>query len=326
MISASPTATADARHALLLVNMGGPDDLSQVRDYLRAIFRDPAILPIPAAIRTPLAAFISSRRTEKVQHRYRLIGGHSPLHQWTERLRDEVVRAFREQNRALHVAYAFRYTAPLIPEALAALKNKGIEHVTVLPLFPHHTEAMTGSVLNEVQRAAAPLQLAWSAVEAWGLHPQILELWKKYLLRSVDLAGERARVLFVAHGIPLRSVRHGEDYPDRVRETARALAAALPDGTAWSVAFQSKVGPIEWTGPYLEAEITRLGRSPLPLVLMPLSFVADCLETLYDLDRVAMEQARSLGIENIVRVRVFNDDPCFARIVSTLAVEVSHAV
>jgi ferrochelatase len=322
----SPVMKDPVKDALLLINMGGPDDLSQVQPYLRAIFRDPAILPMPGLFRAPLAAWISSRRTEKVQDRYRLIGGRSPLHHWTDRLRAEVEKALRESGSDMQVDYAFRYTAPFIPEAIASLKRAGIENVLALPLFPHYTKAMTGSVLREVERAAFETQLHWHSIDAWGLHETVLDLWKKYLLRSVDLAGENARVLFVAHGIPLRSVRQGEDYPDRVMDSARSLGQALPEGTQWSLAFQSRVGPVEWTGPYLEPEIQRLAQSSDPLVIMPLSFVADCLETLYDLDRVAMDQARAAGIETVVRVRVFNDDPCFAKILAGLAAEVQHAV
>jgi ferrochelatase len=127
------------------------------------------------------------------------------------------------------------------------------------------------------------------------------------------LAGKNARVLFVAHGIPERSVRRGETYPEDVKRTAEAIIERGPDEIEWSLAFQSKIGPVEWTRPYLEDELARFALSPEPLVVMPLSFAADCLETLYDLDIVAMEKAREKGIRTVVRVPAFNDDPSFAR-------------
>lgn len=304
--------------------MGGPNSLDQVRGYLRAIFRDPAILPVPSFLRGPLASLISSRRAGVVEDHYRLIGGHSPLLHWTERLRAEIASVLPGNGSKPNVAYAFRYTAPLIPAALGALKRDGVERVTVLPLFPHFTPAMSGSILHEAQHAAEKLYMDWRAVDAWGLHPDVLALWARYLARSLDIAGEHARVLFVAHGVPLRNVRQGDDYPARVMDTAEQLAATLPDGTEWSLAYQSKVGPVEWTGPYIENEIERFATSPEPLVLMPLSFAADCLETLYDLDYIAMERARKAGVESVVRVRVFNDDPQFARILAKLATEEYH--
>jgi ferrochelatase len=312
------------KDALLIVNMGGPTSLEQVREYLRAIFRDPAILPVPKPLRAVLAALISSRRSGPVADRYRLIGGRSPLLHWTERLRTLLEAALRANGDQTKVAFAFRYTSPLIPEAFAALKREGIEHVTVLPLFPHYTPAMSGSILLEARRAAESLSLSWSALDAWGMQFEVLDLWSRYLNRSVDLAGEGARVLFVAHGVPLRNVRRGDTYPDQVLETAERLASMLPGRTEWSLAYQSKVGPVEWTGPYLENELERLAAHPEPLVIMPLSFAADCLETLYDLDYVAMETARKAGVESVVRVRVFNDDPEFARALATLVTEESH--
>jgi len=312
------------KEALLLVNMGGPNSLDQVRGYLRAIFRDPAILPLPSPLRGLLASLISSRRSPVVEDRYRLIGGHSPLLHWTERLRGGIASALRDAGQESVVAYAFRYAAPLIPDVFSSLKAQGVGRVTVLPLFPHFTPAMSGSILVEARRAAQQLELQWRALDAWGSHPDVLGLWSRYLNRSLDLAGDGARVLFVAHGVPLRNVRNGDDYPERVTDTAIALAQTLPRGTSWSLAYQSNVGPVEWTGPYLEHEIERLAASPEPLVIMPLSFAADCLETLYDLDHVAMERARTAGIESVVRVRVFNDDPEFARILASMVMEESH--
>ena len=300
--------------------------MGEVHGYLRAIFRDPAILPLPSLLRSPLASWIASRRTGIVEDHYRLIGGYSPLLHWTERLRSGIAEVIPGNGTRPNVAYAFRYTAPLISDAFAALKRDGVERVTVLPLFPHYTPAMSGSILNEAKCVADKLSMKWRAIDAWGLNEDILELWARYLARSLDIAGEGARVLFVAHGVPLRSVRNGDDYADRVTETATKLGATLPQDTEWSLAYQSKVGPVEWTGPYLAKEIERLAASPEPLVLMPLSFAADCLETLYDLDHVAMESARKAGVENVVRVRVFNDDPSFARIMASLATEVLHAV
>lgn len=297
--------------AILLINMGGPDDASQIRPYLRAIFRDPAILPLPHLLRAPLAGWISARRADKVAARYAQIGGGSPLRRWTGAQTRNLADVMNYSS--LRFYPAFRYTAPLIPDVLRAAREDGCRDAVIVPLFPHATGAMTGSILRETERAAAAMNLPWRAVPAWGNHPVVLNLWSQYLARSLHVAGESARVLFVAHGIPQRDVQRGDDYPEQVAATARALGERLPAGTPWTLAYQSKVGPVKWTGPYLEQELARLAKSPQPLIIMPLSFVSDCLETLYDLDIVALETARKSGIETVVRVRVFNDDPDFAR-------------
>jgi protoporphyrin/coproporphyrin ferrochelatase len=311
--------------ALLLVNMGGPSSAGEVRNYLRTIFRDPAILPLPDAVRFPLASLISSRRAAGAIERYQQIGGGSPLLHWTQTQRDAVKHAMRADGLDATVEFAFRYTEPTIETALADLHRRGISRVTLLPLFPHYTQAMTGSVVQAAARAAKSCGIELRAVNAWGQHPAILELWRDYLLAAVAEAGDGARVLFVAHGIPERNVRLGENYPCKVMESALKLASSLPTETSWSVAFQSKVGPVKWTQPYLETELSRFCRSPEPLVIMPLSFVADCLETLYDLDIVAAETAHRAGVKNVVRVRAFNDDPDFARALMRVVCEESYA-
>jgi ferrochelatase len=301
------------KESLLLINMGGPSRLEQVRPYLREIFRDPAILPLPALLRWPLAELISRRRSDKVAERYRKIGGASPLLGWTVKLRDNMVVALREAELSFPVDFAFRYCMPSIKEGLSSLKSQGSDVVHVLPLFPHYTKAMTGSVLKEAKQAADNLGIQIKSADAWGLHSAIIELWRDYLNRALATAGEKARVLFVAHGIPERNVRSGESYPEDVKRTAAAIVKREAANFEWSLAFQSKIGPVKWTGPYLEDELARLAMSPEPLVVMPLSFAAECLETLYDLDIVAAQEAREKGIRTFVRVPAFNDDLSFAK-------------
>jgi ferrochelatase len=312
------------KEALLLVNMGGPANLDDVQPYLRAIFRDPAILPLPRIVREPLAWFISLRRAGKVAQRYKAIGGKSPLLHWTRRLAEETSSAAKKMGRKMPIVWAFRYCTPTIEMTLVNLKEDGVGRVVLVPLFPHYTKAMTGSILTEADRIAEPLGMTIREVRSWWEQADILSLWEDYLKESLIQAGSPAAVLFVAHGIPQSAVERGEDYPDQVRNHARRLASILPEGMPWSVAFQSRVGWVKWTEPYLNVEIDRLGNSGRTLVIMPLSFAADCLETLYDLDIEAAERARQAGFNQIVRVRVFNDDPRFAQALLNIALETAH--
>lgn len=303
--------------------MGGPARRQDVEPYLRAIFRDPAILSLPAIVRKPLANLIAMRRAAAVADRYDRIGGYTPLFHWSGRLRADVKRALHDE---YEVVYAFRYISPTIEETLTTLHHKGVEAVTLLPLFPHYTHTMAGSVIKEARRVAVQLGMQLDCGGDWGLDPDVLDIWSRYLADALAEAGAGARVLFVAHGIPQAYVKRGDDYPARVAASAAALAKRLPAGTEWSHAYQSKVGPVTWTGPYLEDEIRRFAQTDAPLVVMPLSFVADCLETLYDLDLLAKRQTAALGIHRFVRVRAFNDDPAFVQIVARLAREVSAHV
>lgn len=301
------------KEAILLVNMGGPSRRNDVEPYLREIFSDPAIIDLPAFIRKPLASLIAMKRKEEVADRYEALGGYSPLFHWSEALRQNILRELNTRGIDMDVAWAFRYMSPSIHDTMSVLSSKGVEKVHVLPLFPHYTHTMTGSVMKEVKRSAQQTKLLYEYIEDWGQETQILELWGTYLSNAVLEAGNGARVMFVAHGIPQIYVNRGDDYPERVRMSAQKLCSHLPASTEWTVAFQSKVGPLEWTKPYMEDVLEEWSKSSAPIVMMPLSFVADCLETLYDLDDVAKHLAGKHGAKKYVRARVFNDDPEFAK-------------
>ncbi len=311
--------------AILLINMGGPARRNDVQPYLREIFSDPAIIDLPAIIRKPLASLIAMKRKEKVANRYEALGGYSPLFHWTEALRQNILHDLAVRGESMEVAWAFRYLSPSIHDAMKALAGKGVQKVNILPLFPHYTNTMTGSVMKVVERAAKALNIEFEHIEDWGQEEHVLELWERYLKSALAEAGPGARVMFVAHGIPQIYVNRGDDYPDRVSASAEKLAGRLPHGTDWIVAYQSNVGPLEWTRPYMVDVLEEWSSSDSPIVMMPLSFVADCLETLYDLDDVAKNLVVGRGVRKYVRARVFNDDPQFAKALLSVWQEKCHA-
>jgi len=309
--------------AMLLVNMGGPSDVNEIPGYLKSIFSDPAILPLPGFLRIPLAGIISRRRAPKVSEKYNMIGGASPLLVWTEKLGNLVRENFNSPHANIKVAYAFRYSSPTIEEAVNHLSENKTDEIVLLPLFPHRTNAMTGSIEKEATRVCEKNKIKLRSVPDWGDRREIVSIWIEYINREMEKISGDCFVLFVAHGIPLRDVEKGDDYPDQVKETARALGEMLPENVGWSLAFQSRVGPVKWTGPYLEDEIIRISKLSKNLILAPLSFVSDCLETLYDLDIVAMKMAKDAGFKSVARARAFNDDPRFATALATIASEVA---
>jgi ferrochelatase len=298
--------------------MGGPRSPAEVRPFLEAIFRDPAILPL-GWLRGAAARLIAWLRAPRVRARYRRIGGGSPLPSVTALQASAVAEELRARGSRAAVGWGLRYGEPSLAHALDDLRGRGATEVAFVPLYPHASDAVTGSAVREIERAAARIGAHVRVVDAWADRDDLMALWRGRVADAFRRLGPGARVLFVAHGIPMRSVRRGEDYPARVARTAAELAVALPAGTAWSVAYQSRVGPVRWTGPYLEDELERLAASPAPLLLVPLSFVSDCLETLWDLDVVAIERARALGITEVVRMPVFNDDPAFAAVLARAA-------
>lgn len=305
-----------SKHGYLLVNMGGPSDIAGVKPFLTAILEDPFILGMPAILRIPLSRLIVSVRLKKVIERYRLIGGGSPLPMWSEKLIDALSKEFSAgANEPSRLAYAFRYCSPTIRECLQRFKSEGVKDVTLLPLFPHYTRAMTGSISVVAQAESKRLGLQLSEIPVWGEDDDLLLLQKEYLSQAIHTAGQSARVLFVAHGIPVSDVQKGDTYGVEVERTAKNLGDSLPPGIKWSLCYSSRLGPVKWLEPYLENELQRLGQSPDPLVIMQVSFVFDCLETLYDLDIVATKTAKEMGISHVYRVPSFNDDFRFVKVI-----------
>jgi ferrochelatase len=301
--------------------MGGPSSLDEVKPYLKSIFDDPLILTVPGFIRKPLSTYIVSKRLEKVKARYTLIGGKSPLLGWTQKLEAGLkdCSAIGSDPNFDEISYAFRYSAPLIGESIGKLIASGMDELYLLPLFPHNAKAMTGSIVIEAQKALKNTNLKLTVLPAFGQAEKLISLQNRYVAEAITDADPKIHVLFVAHGIPQRSVDRGEDYPIRVADTARAISHSLPETASWSLAFQSRLGPVKWTEPYIEDAIVTHASADKTLVMVPLSFVADCLETLYDLDTVAKELAMKVGYKRVIRVRTYNDDPKFAKILLKIA-------
>ncbi|HEX03695.1 MAG TPA: ferrochelatase, partial [Bacteroidetes bacterium] len=201
------------KQALVLVNMGGPASTEEIAPYMRAIFADPFILPLPWLLRGFVSNKIVKKRTQPVIEKYNLIGGKSPLLKWTEKQ----VKLMRRNDSPLfeHITHAYRYTSPTLDQTFASLKKGGYQSVTILPMFPHSSRAMTGSIEHEAKRLAKRHSITTYTIDAWGLHKEIIALQSEYLKSAMDEAGTGARVLFVAHGIPMREVKRGDNYPDK---------------------------------------------------------------------------------------------------------------
>lgn len=280
---------------VLLLELGGPVDLRAVPAFVRRLLSDPAMVPLPAVLRWPLARWIAWRRAPRVTERYAAIGGGSPL---PGEVRRQAAALQQELGQGFLVRYAFRYCAPEIEDVVAGLREAGVERLVAVPAFPQHCGATTGTVLEALRSCADGS--VWSSVSWAPDHPTLLALWAA--LAAPHLPGAE-HVLMVAHGLPERHVRRGDPYVAEVQASADALGARLPAGLPWSLAFQSRLGPVAWVRPWLEDELQRLAAKGVRrLVLLPLSFLAENLETCWDLDHAAAALARRCGIEELRRV------------------------
>jgi protoporphyrin/coproporphyrin ferrochelatase len=291
--------TETRKHGVMLVNMGGPSSKEEIPDYLYRLFSDPLIIGAPSFIRRPLARFIASRRKVKSATRYDLIGGKSPL-------KDETAAQARTLETALNmpVTFAMRYTEPFIQEAHQELEKRGVNRLIVLPLYPQYSHATTMSALNdflEQRNEAVPYRF----IQQHHDFPAYIIALRQMLNQGIQNADPtlKTMILFVAHSIPIKQVKNGDPYVDHVRETVALIAKEGQLEFPHSLSFQSRIGPVKWQGPTLNQSLKQLRADGVEqLIVQPVSFVSENLETLYDLDIEFKEESLKSGIKKYIRV------------------------
>jgi len=296
--------------AVFLMNLGGPRNLAEVEPYLYELFCDPLVIDAPLGpFRKLLARVISRRRAPSSAEKYRLLGGRSPL-----------VEGTLAQARALGAALgpgftthlAMRCGHPNTEEGVREALSAGARRAVSLPLYPQWANATTRSSLEEMRRCW-PKDLPLVEIRSWPDHPGWLDAAAGTVREAIASLPEPLRaaplVVFSAHGIPLSQVRKGDPYPGHVEASCRGVAERL--GLAsWQLTYQSRIGPAKWLGPdtveWIEAHAR--GRA---LVAVPIAFVSEHLETLYDLDVLAREAATKGGAAAYARAAAVGTRPDF---------------
>ena len=298
------------RRAVILFNLGGPDQPTSVQPFLQNLFSDPAIIAAPVPIRWLLARLISRRRAPVAQAIYAKLGGRSPLLENTETQAAALQKALGEETR---VFVAMRYWHPFVEEVTRSVMNWSPDRIVLLPLYPHFSTTTTASSFLSWDRAAAArgITAATARLCCYPDHPGFVVATARLLAKTLDLAGGPARVLFSAHGLPKRTVARGDPYPWQIERSAAAVMAALGRPADSVVCYQSRVGPLEWIGPSTEAEIRRAARDKVIPVVVPISFVSEHSETLVELDQEYRHLAESAGAPGFLRVPTVMCDPGF---------------
>lgn len=288
---------------VVLLDIGGPGGVDEIEPFLRRFLGHPAILPFPGPLRRLAAAAIARGRFKKVSARYRAIGGGSPM--------DAEVGAMAAalaERLGLPVVHGFLFSAPELGSALDDLVDRGVERVVGVPTFPQRSHTTATACVEALAAAARARGLRWCATPSFPEGEGFLDCLEA---RARPLLDGADRVLMVAHGLPESHVRRGDPYVDEVCQTAARLAQRLGD-LPWSLAFQSRMGPVKWTGPALEEELARLAEDGAGAVaLLPISFACENLETLWDLDMEAPKQAADLGIGELRRAAAPGAHPAF---------------
>lgn len=314
---------------VLLLQMGGPATQEAVRPFLRRMLSDPAILSMPAAFRIPLATMISVFRAPRSRRQYAAIGGGSPIGAITAAQVEALDAALDRAGNPMPVRVGMRYTAPSIADGLASLGAAGVDRVVVLPLYPQWSNTTTGSSIAEVRRVLDRMDAPPKAlfVEDWPDDPGYVGAVARTVRQALaevpaDLL-PRTRILFSAHGLPVRYVEAGDPYPERVARTVAAVMARLGDGAPESTTcFQSRLGPVKWLEPSTTQAISRAAADGVrALVVVPVAFVSDHLETLFEIDREYRAVANEAGIAVFVRAPSLNDAPDFADALAGLVLD-----
>jgi len=311
-----------------MLNFGGPWTLSDVRPFLYRLFVNPRVLVgIPAPLRQLLAFTIAQVKGPSSVKSYRSIGGGSPQLKWTA-TQAANLRGLLD-DRSLRIEIGMRSAEPSIQTALQRLKFWGATDLVLLPLFPQFSTTTTGTCFDEVDAVLKELQ--WQPrvreIRSWADHPIYIRMLQHTVAEAVSKAEarstsgrERVHVIFSAHSLPLKIVKLGDEYPFEIARTVAAVTRSLKQ--PWSLAFQSRNGRLPWLQPYLEDELKRLGAAGLSdVVVVPISFVSDHIETLFELDQLYAGVAKAHGITNYQRARCFNDDPLFAELLQSLLLE-----
>jgi ferrochelatase len=304
--------------AVVLLQMGGPDSLDAVAPFLLNLFTDREIIKIgPALLQPFIARRIVKRRAPHVMENYRQIGGRSPLRDLTEAQGAALEKALGADYRCF---VAMRYWKPFTAEALEAIKREGITRVIALSLYPHYSRATSGSSVNEFNRVFGKSGLRTSVIDRFFDHPLYIDALVEKI--EAGLAGFPDRgdvdILFSAHSLPQSFIDEGDPYFDHIRGTVRLVRAKLGN-VRHHLAFQSRAGPVKWLEPSTDDKLRELAAGGCRnLLVVPLSFVSDHIETLHEIDIEYGHLARELGITDFRRMESLNSSPTFINCLADL--------
>jgi ferrochelatase len=308
---------------IVMFQLGGPDSLEAVEPFLLNLFLDPDIIPMGPLgfLRRPLAKLISSRRSVPVRGKYAEIGGRSPIGTLTERQRGALVEALSNEIDPV-VVIAMRYWHPLTAEAVEALRRAGpLDEIVLLPLYPQFSYATTLSSLKEWRRICGepdvgPPQRTVSQFYDHPLYIQALAQRIGSVLRQFA-DSSRIHLIFSAHGLPMSLVEKGDPYPGQIEATVRMVCEeGREQFPGWPqthlLCYQSRVGPSKWLQPPLTGTIERLGSAGVKeMLVVPISFVTEHIETLHEINIEARDEAKKFGVEVFRMMPAVGDSPLF---------------
>jgi protoporphyrin/coproporphyrin ferrochelatase len=317
-----------ARTAVLLVNLGTPDapTAAALRRYLAEFLSDPRVVEIPRALWWLILHGVILRvRPAKSAAKYASVWTRegSPLAKWTQAQATLLLGSLGERGHQLVVQHAMRYGQPGVAKVLDELKAQNVTRVLVLPLYPQYAAATTASVGDAVmawarrQRRVPELRF----VADFHDEPAYINALAQSVQRHWQMHGRGERLVMSFHGIPQRSLMLGDPYHCQCHKTARLLAQALGlRQDEWQLTFQSRFGKAQWLQPYTEPTLQALAAQGVKRVdLICPGFMADCLETLEEIDQEARAAFIAAGGQTFHYIPCLNDQSAGTRALAAVA-------
>jgi len=317
------------------MNMGGPANPTDTKPFLTKLFSDPDIIELGGGKKQEFfCKFMVGRRHKAVEQKYEEIGG-SPITKWHELQAERLQTKLDEENpqTAPHKVYVnFRYTPPFAEETLQQMKADGVERAVAFPTYPQWSCTTSGSSMNELWRKMDSLNMQsdfkWSVIDRWYdndlYHQTMLQKMRECMEKFSEDQRENVVILFSAHSLPMKVVAKGDQYVGEIGATAKMVMGKLEGFleknplSGWSgtnshfITWQSKVGPLPWMVPKTEDVLKDLGkRGKKHVMVVPIAFVCDHIETLHEIGIEYLEDAHKAGIEHFYYTEGFNESPMF---------------
>ncbi len=307
---------------VLLLNLGGPSTLDEVEPFLFNLFSDRMIIRLgPFFLQKFIARRIARKRAPRSSANYKKIGGGSPILQITTSQAEALEKALNEEGNFI-VRPCMRYWHPYAQEVLAEFKQAGVEKCVALPLYPHYSIATTGSSHSDLQKKRTELLPTMELLEirSWPSQKEYIGCLAKRIKQGLDSFGsEPVELVYSAHSLPKKFIDEGDPYVDETKESLTAIKERI--GMGGRLCFQSRSGPVEWVGPSTPQMIKQLAEEGCRNILMvPISFVSDHVETLYEIDILYRDMAKELGIR-LESTPGLNDEPLFIKGLKELVLE-----
>jgi len=314
--------------AVIICNMGGPNKLDDVQQYLTNIFEDPAIInyPVGQFIRNKFAAALAKSRVEESKEIYRKLGGKTPLLDITNQQCTALEKSLNiENSNSFSVLPAMRYWHPFIEETWQKVAADSFDKIVFVSLYPFYSFTTSGSLLTEVSKMNKKFPDTANktvCVDRFGSHPKFIEAMAAEINKALKANPAYKDLLLSAHSIPMRSIKKGDPYRKEIGETVDLLKKQLPSDINVHLAFQSKVGPVEWLGPATDDKIAGLAENGVKkLLAYPLGFIADNSETIYEIGMLYGDLASKKGITDFKRIDSLNSNPIFIEALKSLVLE-----